>query len=81
MVTTDQNIYREAKELLDRKAGITWDEFQLFSLAVTPLTLLRASSEILLSKGLETIARKVEEGNRKEAMLRRRDKGIIHSQK
>lgn len=66
MVTTDQNIFREAKALLDRKTGpeMTDDELELVATAIIPLLRLPQYSDVTIADGLEAIARLVEEARR-----------------
>lgn len=58
------NLFREAKQLLDKKdAGnqITWDEFQLINTAKIPMDIRGCPfpEDIPLSQGLEELAKMV----------------------
>ena len=58
------NIYRQAKELLDRKHDnkLTEEEYQLINTAIIPLMITNVlGKDITLREGLEELAKIVEE--------------------
>lgn len=57
-----ENLFRQAKELLDNKGGqeMTEDELKLIGVATIPLMLLPKYNDIPISIGLEELARMVE---------------------
>ena len=57
------NIFRQAKNLLDTKAGREWteEEWEVFGAAMIPLTILARYNDMATREGLEDLARIVEE--------------------
>ena len=58
-----ENIFREAKELLDTKDGrkMTEEEQELVSAAMIPLNILPHFNDMTIGEGLEELARIVDE--------------------
>ena len=55
------NLFRQAKQFLDRKDSLTDEEQGLVNTAIIPLMLLPEYNDIPISQGLEELAKIVEE--------------------
>ena len=64
-LTPDGNLFRQAKQLLDRKSGpqMTEEEAKVIQTAIIPLLLIPAFGDITIGEGLEELAKMVEGGH------------------
>ncbi len=67
MTTTNNNIFRRARQLLRDKppSEMTEDELEVVKIATMPLLLLRQFSDKPIDEGLEELAKIVEEAKQK----------------
>ena len=63
---TDNNVFRQAKQLLNEKSVLEMneEELQIVNAATIPLLLLRHFSDLSIDDGLEELAKMVDEAHK-----------------